>query len=75
MVEVQPKDGWKIGVPSWGGGATVGEDGTAKFSGVKPGEYLVSIKPRPDSIEFQPFEAQLLTVEFGKTTEVKIVYR
>ena len=75
IVEVEPKEGWKIGVSSWGGSANIRDDGTFDFTGVPPGEYRVSSRPNPGSSRRNYPEAQIVIVEFGKTAKVKLVYR
>jgi hypothetical protein len=46
-----------------------------EFKNVPPGEYRVTSRPNPGSGTRQYADHQLVTVEFGKTAEVRFVYR
>jgi hypothetical protein len=72
IVEVEPKEGSKIG--SWGGSATVKDDGTYEFENVPPGEYRISSHPNPFSGRKKYAPEQIVTVKPGEPVSVKIVY-
>ena len=72
IVEVVPKEGSKVG--SWGGSATVKDDGTYEFENVSPGEYRISSHPNPSSGRRKYAPEQIVTVKPGEPVSVKIVY-
>jgi hypothetical protein len=70
-VHVNPP-GERIG--KWGGSAQLKPDGTYEFTGVPPGQYWVSTVFDPGPAERNP-AAKSVTVEAGRTAEVKLVHR
>ena len=72
QVNVEPKEGSKVG--SWGGGATVKDDGTYQFTDVPPGEYRVTSRPNPSLSNKQYSSEQIVTVRAGRTESVKVIY-
>ncbi len=72
LVQVEPKEGSKVG--SWGGGATVKEDGTCQFTDVPPGEYRVTSRPNPSTTGKQSWPEKIATVSAGHTESVKVIY-
>jgi hypothetical protein len=72
MVSVEPKEGSRIG--SWGGVATVRDDGTIEFTNVPPGEYRITSRPNPSSTARQYAPEQIVTVKPGPPVQVKVVY-
>ncbi len=72
MIHVEPKSGSKVG--SWGGSATVKDDGTFEFTNVPPGEYRITSRPNPGSTARQYTAEQTVTVKAGIQTTVKVVY-
>ena len=72
LVSVEPKEGSKVG--SWGGGATVKDDGSAEMKDVPPGEYRITSRPNPANSNKEYTKEQIVTVKPGTTTEVRIVY-
>jgi protocatechuate 3,4-dioxygenase beta subunit len=72
LVNVEAKEGTKVG--SWGGGATVKDDGTYEFADVPPGEYRVISRPNPSTSNKQYSPEQVITVTGGRTETVKIIY-
>jgi hypothetical protein len=72
LVDVEPKGGSKVG--SWGGSATVKDDGTFEFNNVPPGEYRITSRPNPSNSTRQYAPEQIVTVTLGAPTQVKVVY-
>jgi hypothetical protein len=72
LVDVEPKEGSQVG--SWGGGATVKDDGTCQFTDVPPGEYRVTSRPNPSTTSKQYTPEQIITVRAGRTESVKVIY-
>jgi carboxypeptidase family protein len=72
MVHFEPKEGSTIG--SWGGDATVKDDGTFEFTKVPPGEYRISSHPNPSSTQRKYAPDQIVTVKPGEPISVKIIY-
>ena len=72
IVEVEPRGDSKVG--SWGGSATVKDDGTYEFTNVPPGEYRITSRPNPGSSNRQYAPEQIVTVKPGPPVEVKVVY-
>lgn len=72
LVDIEAKEGAKVG--SWGGGATVKDDGTYEFADVPPGEYRVTSRPNPSTSNKQYSPEQIITVTGGRTENVKIIY-
>ena len=72
LVEVEPKGGSKIG--SWGGSATVKDDGTFEFNNVPPGEYRITSRPNPSNSNRQYASVQMVTVTPGGRISSKLVY-
>lgn len=71
-VEVEPKGGSKVG--SWGGSATVKDDGTFEFNNVPPGEYRITSRPNPSNSNRHYAPEQVVTVAPGERTNVKVIY-
>jgi protocatechuate 3,4-dioxygenase beta subunit len=71
-VDVESKGGSKVG--SWGGGATVKDDGTFNFNNVPPGEYRITSRPNPSSYNRQYAPEQIITVTPGARASAKVVY-
>ncbi len=69
-IHVRPQ-GEQIG--KWGGSARCKEDGSFKFTGVPPGEYLLGTDFKL-AIEGERTNAKSISVEAGKTCEVEIVH-
>jgi 5-hydroxyisourate hydrolase-like protein (transthyretin family) len=72
LVEVEPKGGSKIG--SWGGSATVKDDGTFEFNNVPPGEYRITSRPNPSNSNRQYAPEQMVTVTPGGRINARLVY-
>jgi 5-hydroxyisourate hydrolase-like protein (transthyretin family) len=72
LINIEPKGGSKAG--SWGGGATVKDDGTFEFNNVPPGEYRISSRPNPSSSNRQYAPEQIIDLKAGARAEVKVVY-
>jgi hypothetical protein len=72
LVHFEPKGGSTIG--SWGGDATVKDDGTFDFTKVPPGEYRVTSHPNPYTEARKYAPEQIVTVQPGPPVEVKVVY-
>jgi hypothetical protein len=72
LVNVELKEGSKVG--SWGGGATVKDDGTCQFIDVPPGEYRVTCRPNPSTTSKQSWPEKVITVSAAHTEPVKIIY-
>ena len=72
IVEVEPKEGSTVG--SWGGSATVRDDGKYEFKNMPPGEYRITSRPNPGSSKRQYPPEQIVTVKPGVPVEVKVVY-
>jgi protocatechuate 3,4-dioxygenase beta subunit len=71
-VEVEPEEGNQVG--SWGGSATVRDDGTVEFKNMPPGRYRIKSRPNPfHSNRVYPPE-QIVTVTPGGPIQVKVVY-
>jgi hypothetical protein len=70
VVEIEPKGGSKVG--TWGGSAQVKEGGTFEFTGVPPGEYVLTARPNPGR-EAELSAPQPVVVKPGKPVEVTIV--
>jgi hypothetical protein len=72
LINIEPKAGAKVG--SWGGGATVKDDGTFEFDNVPPGEYRITSRPNPSNSNRQYAPEQIITVTPGGPTQVKVIY-
>jgi hypothetical protein len=71
MIHVEPKEDNKTG--SWGGGATVKDDGTVEFTNVPPGQYRITSRPNP-AHSSREYAEQIVTVTPGPPINVKVVY-
>ena len=72
MLNVEPKEGSKIG--SWGGGATVKDDGTYEFTNVPPGDYRINCRPNPANSNKTYTPEQIVTVKPGEPVKVTMVF-
>jgi hypothetical protein len=70
LVEIEPKDGAKIG--TWGGAMQCKEGGVFEFKGVPPGEYVVIAKPNPMR-EGEASEPKAVTVTVGATVSLEVI--
>lgn len=70
MAEIEPKGGSKVG--SWGGSMQCKEGGAFEFSGVPPGDYVVTVRPNPGR-ETDVTEPKPVTVTTGGTQDLEIV--
>ena len=71
-LEIESTAGRKVG--SWGGSANVNTNGIFDFKGVPPGEYKITTRPNPGSSTKEYAPLQIITVESGKTIDVKMIY-
>ncbi len=71
IVELEPKGGSKIG--AWGGSMQCKEGGEFEFSGVPPGEYVLTAKPNPYRLTSgEAARPKLVVVTVGSVIEEKI---
>jgi len=73
-VSVQLEDARGPKVGRWGGSAEGSTNGTYEFKGVPPGQYKITSRPNPGSSTQEYTAPQTVTVEPGKTVDVKMVY-
>jgi hypothetical protein len=72
MVHIEPKEGSQIG--SWGGSATVKDDGTYEFTNVPPGDYRINCRPNPANTKRKYTPEQIVTVKPGEPVKVTMVF-
>ena len=70
IVNIEAKGGSKVG--SWGGGTQCKEGGAFEFSGVPPGEYVLTSQPNPGR-EDEASEPKPVVVTAGAVIDVGIV--
>jgi hypothetical protein len=72
LINVEPREGSKRG--SWGGGATVKDDGTYQFENVPPGDYRINCHPNPSNSNRKYTPERIIAVKPGEPTPVKMVF-
>jgi len=71
LLQLEPEGGNKPG--TWGCSRDLSADGTFNISGIPPGQYIISTRPNPGSVAFEPNTGKV-AIEGGKTYEIEILH-